>query len=289
MSGEPSTSATNYDPIPNPSSHANPEQPVAGVDAPYDPVEDLGLPQPRFLGGSGAHASGGDPEIRASYASSYGTSSLRASESHNGSVVGLQGGYRDDPDTDGDAPPSPGPVDRGAYLDEKNAQYAAPRRRKALIWGGIAAVVVIVVIIVIAVYFAAIKPKHHNASTSSNIGGSSSGSSGSSGSTGDSSGDSAPAVKVAITGGDGSTVTMDDGTTFTYANKFGGYWYADPNDPYKSAAKPNSWTPALNQTFKYGEDRIFGVNLGGWLVLEPFMCVLPLVAVVSHFAHSYCE
>jgi glucan 1,3-beta-glucosidase len=277
MSGEAPASTTNYDPVPNPSSPTNPEHPVAGVDAPYDPVEELGVPRPRFLGGSGANPSGGDPEIRASYASSNGTASQRASD-YNGSVVGLKDGYRDDPDAE--APPSLGPV------DEKNAQYAAQqssRRRKALIWGGIATVMVIIIAVVLAVVFAVVKPsKHHNTSGSTETGSGSSSSS-----SGGSSGDSTPTVNVAITGGDGSTVTMDDGTTFTYTNKLGGYWYADPNDPYTSAAKPNSWTPALNETFKYGEDKIYGVNLGGWLVLEPFMCVTSFITVVSYFAHSF--
>ena len=34
------------------------------------------------------------------------------------------------------------------------------------------------------------------------------------------------------TGTDGSTVTMDDGTNFTYTNSFGGSWAVDPSNPY---------------------------------------------------------
>ncbi|CAG8715122.1 1704_t:CDS:2, partial [Acaulospora colombiana] len=34
---------------------------------------------------------------------------------------------------------------------------------------------------------------------------------------------------------------------------------------------PNSWTPPLNQPFPYGKQPVRGVNLGGWLVLEPFI------------------
>lgn len=33
----------------------------------------------------------------------------------------------------------------------------------------------------------------------------------------------------------------------------------------------SSWSPALNETFTYGVDRIRGVNLGGWLNTEPFI------------------
>ena len=35
-----------------------------------------------------------------------------------------------------------------------------------------------------------------------------------------------------VTGGDGSTVTMDDGTSFTYNNAFGGTWAMDPANPF---------------------------------------------------------
>jgi glucan 1,3-beta-glucosidase len=67
-----------------------------------------------------------------------------------------------------------------------------------------------------------------------------------------------PSKSGLITGGDGSTVTMEDGTTFTYRNPFGGFWYYDPTDPLNNAAQPQSWSPPLNQTFNYGSDRIRG-------------------------------
>ncbi|KAJ3512182.1 hypothetical protein NMY22_g15409 [Coprinellus aureogranulatus] len=75
----------------------------------------------------------------------------------------------------------------------------------------------------------------------------------------------------ATTGGDGSTVTMANGTTFTYTNSFGGFWVHDPEDPFNDGAKPNSWTPALNETWRWGQDRVYGVNLGGLFVIEPFI------------------
>jgi glucan 1,3-beta-glucosidase len=215
----------------------------ASLDNGYDPVEDLGAPRPRFLGG---HAAGG-PEMRASYASSqhtFGSTGARDSE-YNNSVYNLQahGGYRDDPNA-----PHP-----NAYMDEKRALYASPKsRRKPLIWGAIIALLLIVAGVVVAVYFTVIKPKNHTSSTTNGNTSSSSDNSASGAN------NNKPSAALVVTGGDGSTVTMDDGSTFTYNNSFGGYWYADPNDPYKSAAKCNSWTPALNETFKYGEDRIFG-------------------------------
>ncbi len=45
----------------------------------------------------------------------------------------------------------------------------------------------------------------------------------------------------------------------------------DPTNPYNNSARPNSWTPALNEPWDYSKDKIYGVNLGGWLVLEPFI------------------
>ncbi|OZJ01521.1 hypothetical protein BZG36_05463 [Bifiguratus adelaidae] len=45
-----------------------------------------------------------------------------------------------------------------------------------------------------------------------------------------------------------------------------------PNDPHPDdSAAPNNSTPPLDQPFRYGFEPIRGVNLGGWLVLEPFI------------------
>lgn len=73
------------------------------------------------------------------------------------------------------------------------------------------------------------------------------------------------------TGGQGSTLIFEDGSTMTYENSFGGTWYWDETDPYNNNAKVNSWTPALNESWTWGVDHIYGVNLGGWLVPEPFI------------------
>ncbi|KAJ3520446.1 hypothetical protein NMY22_g12754 [Coprinellus aureogranulatus] len=93
------------------------------------------------------------------------------------------------------------------------------------------------------------------------------------------------------TGGDGSIVKMEDGTTFVYSNPFGGYcWYSplrvccasltgvvcmvgvyDPNNPVDDSARPNSWTPPLNESWDWNNGKIYGVNLGGLFVLEPFI------------------
>ncbi|KZT11303.1 glycoside hydrolase family 5 protein [Laetiporus sulphureus 93-53] len=145
------------------------------------------------------------------------------------------------------------------------------RRRRALLIVGALAFAIIVVVVVCAVYFSV--KNHDNKSTSSDVSSaqpsssSSSTSSSSSGSSGSKS--SGSSSSLAVTGGTGSTVTMADGTTFTYVNNFGGYWYYDPKEPLNNYARAQSWTPALNETFEYGTDQIRGVNLGGWLVTEP--------------------
>lgn len=130
------------------------------------------------------------------------------------------------------------------YLDDKPSAYSSPRskpRRTILVLASIAAIIVILAA-VLSVYFVTVKPKSNNSATSNP---SPSGGSGS---------DSI----ALVTGGNGSTVTTENGTTFTYFNPFGGIWYWDPEDPFNNNAQPNSWTPPLNQTFNFGTDRIFG-------------------------------
>ncbi|KAG9033593.1 hypothetical protein FS837_002422, partial [Tulasnella sp. UAMH 9824] len=92
----------------------------------------------------------------------------------------------------------------------------------------------------------------------------------------------AVAVPVAITktrkssstsfaGGDGSTITTEKGTIFTYVNKFGGTWYDDPSDPFNNNAQAQSWSPPLSEEWDYQKHPMRGVNLGGWLVPEPLV------------------
>lgn len=42
-------------------------------------------------------------------------------------------------------------------------------------------------------------------------------------------------------------------------------------DNFDDSTKANEFTPALNEPFGYGKNKIRGVNLGGWLVIEPFI------------------
>lgn len=74
-----------------------------------------------------------------------------------------------------------------------------------------------------------------------------------------------------VSGGFGSIITLEDGSTMTYENEFGGHWYWDPADPFNNNAQVNSWTKPLNQSWDWAKDVIQGVNLGGWLNTEPFI------------------
>ena len=108
----------------------------------------------------------------------------------------------------------------GAPLTEAGVLSEKPRlinsRRRLFIWLGVgaAAIVVIVLAVVLPVYFTVIKKN------SSGGGGGGSGSSGGS-SGGDSTNPESPTG--ATSGGDGSVITLSDGTSFTYSNRFGGF------------------------------------------------------------------
>ncbi|RPD62162.1 glycoside hydrolase [Lentinus tigrinus ALCF2SS1-7] len=155
--------------------------------------------------------------------------------------------------------------DPGAPLTEAGVLSEKPRpinrRRRLFIWLGVgaAAIVVVVLAVILPVYFTVIK----KSSSSSGSGASGGGSGGSS--------TNPESPTGATSGGDGSVITLSDGSSFTYSNKFGGFWVDDPTNPYNNSARPNSWTPALNEPWDYSSDKIYGVNLGGWLVLEPFI------------------
>ncbi|CAH7686391.1 glycoside hydrolase superfamily [Phakopsora pachyrhizi] len=66
----------------------------------------------------------------------------------------------------------------------------------------------------------------------------------------------------------GDTITTEKGKKFIYNNNLGGTWVSIP---YNDTARPQADQPALNERWDYSRNRILGVNLGGWLVLEPFI------------------
>ncbi|KAG8955546.1 hypothetical protein FRC03_011098 [Tulasnella sp. 419] len=256
---------------------------------------------PRFMGMAAAHEG-----LRSSYASSNNTygnqqdyrmseyDSVHGLNMHNaGSTPTLatqrtsgnddpllhQEAYHDDPHQNG-IPMSPVPGQAGfrEYMPEKRNIYESPKsrtKRRGIVIGSIILIAILVVAAVLApVYWFVIRP--NSSKSSSNTGGSSTGGGG--GHTDDkgSGGDGGnttedPKTHTVISGGDGSKIKLENGTEFTYNNKFGGFWYFDPSDPFKSAAKAQSYTPGLNETWDYNTNRIFGVNLGGWLNTEPFI------------------
>ncbi|KAJ6528287.1 glycoside hydrolase family 5 protein [Mycena vulgaris] len=170
--------------------------------------------------------------------------------------------YRDDPVY----PPVSSPNNSALLLSTSASKPAASRdygapsgtsgRKKRLIGLGIVlGLVVVAAAVVLPIYFLVIKK--HSSSSGSGASGSGSG--------------AGTNVVGAVTGGDGSTVVTASGASFVYNNSFGGYWMADAADPFLSGARANSWSPALNESWDWASDRIYGVNLGGWFVLEPFI------------------
>ena len=258
-------SGTSYQPVFN-QAQPYPQSPTEPRDTQYytpetehlrlddDPHALPSAPQPRFMG---AEASG----FRDSFASSNPTLANDYPD-NNFSTSALNDGGKPGYYTYTDADLSE-PVARQSrsygtspYLSEK---AAAPRRsRKRALLIGSAAVAGIVAVVVIAVYFAVIKPKNDKSSTTSGASSADSSSSGSTSGSSNSSTSSGTSNLAKVSGGDGSTVTTDEGTTFTYQNSFGGTWYYDPANPLVSAAQAQSWTPPLNESFKFGEDPIRG-------------------------------
>ncbi|TFK78959.1 hypothetical protein K466DRAFT_570524, partial [Polyporus arcularius HHB13444] len=140
------------------------------------------------------------------------------------------------------------------YSNDSQDEYPArPLYKRPWFWVAVAGgVAVVVLAVVLPVYFVVIKP-NQNHSTSGNA--ASSSGSGDSGSTGNStSGDngngSGKPQSAISTGGDGSTVTKDDGTTFTYKNSFGGYFASRSRDEDDVA-----WPSCLRETSGVESDR----------------------------------
>ena len=285
MSHPPSTGqGVVYDPIPNPRDssdiHETPyDPPSPGQAVPDPPAVDLNLDEPsvslvrpRFLG----NIDGAGEGIRGSVASydsrpqSEGVDSFYAlnpeslsapwSESPGLGSESFPARYLDDPNSlpadqhfDGPSVPLSSLQSQPRFLAEKQsayASYASKSRRNTIILSALGALVILLIAVILPVYFLVIKHNSNAAAAQHSQTGTASSPSATSTGT--------PSKSALITGGDGSTVTMEDGTTFTYNNPFGGSWYYDPIDPLNNAAQAQSWSPPLNQTFNYGSDRIRG-------------------------------
>lgn len=155
---------------------------------------------------------------------------------------------------------------------------SAPKKpnRKLWLWLGIAALVVILVAVLVPVGVLVIgkNNKTHQANVTSPTLLSSGGNNGSS--------STSPAFSPSTTATlpdqfkgtiyDISTWlnTTDFNTTFTDVT-VGGLPIMGLNTSYDNSAQPNQFVPPISQGFDYNTLPIRGVNLGGWLVLEPFL------------------
>src|SRR5271170_2377813 len=123
-------------------------------------------------------------------------------------------------------------------LTDKDGLYAAPRtrtKRRFFLWGSVScSLIILLVAIVVPLYIFVLRPKIGSTGSGSNGSGSSSNGSGS-----DPDPDSGSTFNT--TGGNGSTVTKADGTSFIYNSTFGGYWVYDPANPLNNSARAQSY------------------------------------------------
>jgi glucan 1,3-beta-glucosidase len=108
------------------------------------------------------------------------------------------------------------------YADHESKPTKTGRRRLILALIVLAVLVVIALAVVLPVYFTVIKPNQDSTDASAQP--PSDGSSGD----GNGGGDGNTGNTQVTTGGDGSTVTTSDGSTFTYINKLGGFCMSFP-------------------------------------------------------------
>ncbi|GAA5970276.1 hypothetical protein JCM11641_001645 [Rhodosporidiobolus odoratus] len=69
-------------------------------------------------------------------------------------------------------------------------------------------------------------------------------------------------------GGNGDRIKLDGGNVVQYRNAFGGTF---SSSPATLSARPQNDTPPLSEPWDFETMRMRGVNLGGWLTLEPFI------------------
>ncbi|KAG8819541.1 hypothetical protein FRC19_009715 [Serendipita sp. 401] len=257
-----------------------PYEPVATVDSAnqYPPSQptDFGPPRPGFFNAT-SHSTMSSTttlDVRSStYSDSYGKSK------QNGDL------YLDSP-SESDAPGArglggSGAATGGSGLEKAEGQvplYGSQqtnRRRpkmncvtKLIII--VCALLLLAVAVFVPLWFFVLRDKlgHGGHSSSSSSSNHNSNNGANSGTTATNNGDE---QHVVTTGGDGSLVTKDDGSTFMYNNTFGGFWVLDPSNPLNESAQAQSWTKPLSQQWQWGVDKMYGVNLGGWLTLEPFI------------------
>ncbi|KAK4689279.1 glucan 1,3-beta-glucosidase, partial [Tremellales sp. Uapishka_1] len=177
---------------------------------------------------------------------------------------------------------TPAAAGLGAYagaagLSEKSPRWAgardpSPKRSRKWLWAILAAAVLAVIALAVGLGVGLTKGKSSSKSgIAANDNSGAASTKAASGTQSSSPSSTSSAAPTPTSGTMGSLITLEDGSTFTYNNTFGGTWVYDANNPFNNDAQCNSWTPSLNQNWTWGTDKIFGVNIGGWLNTEPFI------------------
>ncbi|KAK4701542.1 glucan 1,3-beta-glucosidase, partial [Phenoliferia sp. Uapishka_3] len=143
----------------------------------------------------------------------------------------------------------------------------SPRARRFVIIGGGLALALIAVAVAVPVAITSGSKKNNSASDGGGVG-VVGGTTTTSAPRGVPTGVNGADWKNAAVGGDGSLVYMENGESFVYNNSFGGFWNAIP---FNNSAQAQEDTPPLSETWNYDTHRIWGVNIGGWLTIEPFI------------------
>ncbi|KAH9175029.1 glycoside hydrolase family 5 protein [Lactarius sanguifluus] len=164
---------------------------------------------------------------------------------------------------------------------------AKPLYRRPVFWAvALAALVAIILAVILPVYFVVIRKNNGSSNLSTNN------SNGTTPDSGTGNGNNPPTSSGATSGGDGSTISIwkhvlhvlesirrflflvylsSSPLVVDYDHDLLLTGVYDPQDPFNDSARPNSWTPPLNATWDWATDRVYGVNLGGLFVLEPFI------------------
>ncbi|KAK9466127.1 glycoside hydrolase superfamily [Lipomyces arxii] len=177
-------------------------------------------------------------------------------------------------------PPRPAPRPPALVYTEKSQRNPVFVRKRNIVLAIIAGVIIILAAVLVPVGVAVIAKKNSHSSTPtasspsstpSTVGGSGNGTSGTDGTAGGESPNSTPAYAVG-TVLDVSTWydKTDFNTTFTNAT-VGGLSLMGLNSTWDDTKRANARVPALNHRWNYSEIPMRGVNLGGWLIVEPFI------------------
>ncbi|KAF8956533.1 glycoside hydrolase superfamily [Flammula alnicola] len=130
------------------------------------------------------------------------------------------------------------------------------KRRRRLVWIGVGVLAIVATGVAVALGITLSKKGSSSSGSSSGSG---------SGSGGGGGGGGGGSTASGTSGKTGSTVKLEDGTTFVYTNDFGA--------SICRSGQAQSWSPRIgSEQWVWGQDVVRGVNLGGWLVTEPFIC-----------------